>query len=99
MLVQILSALYRLIMQGLQIYRIALVVYFLLSWMPGGYQSSLGQFLIRICEPYVGFFRRFVPPIGMISLAGLVALFSLTFVEYGIQAIFQMLFNLIIQFG
>jgi uncharacterized protein YggT (Ycf19 family) len=96
---QILSVLYNLIMQGLQVYRIALVVYFLLSWLPGGYQSSLGQFLIRICEPYVGFFRRFVPPIGMISLAGLVALFSLTFVGYGVNAVFSILFNLVRQFG
>ncbi|MCC5895098.1 MAG: YggT family protein [Alkalibacterium sp.] len=99
MLVQLLPALYRLIMQGLQIYRIALIVYFLLSWMPGGYQSGLGQFLIRICEPYVGIFRRFVPPIGMLSLAGIVAFFALNFIEYGITALFQLMLNLLLQFG
>ncbi|PRY83951.1 YggT family protein [Alkalibacterium olivapovliticus] len=99
MLVQLIPALYRLIMQGLQIYRIALVVYFLLSWMPGGYQSGLGQFLIRICEPYVGIFRRFVPPIGMLSLAGIVAFFSLNFIEYGITALFQLVLTLIQQVG
>jgi len=99
MLVQILSAIYRLVMQGIDLYRIALVVYFLLSWMPGGYQSRLGQFLIRICEPYVGIFRQFVPPIGMVSLAGIVAFFALTFIEYGVQAVFQLLFNLITQIG
>lgn len=97
--VQLLQALYRLVMQGFQIYRIALIVYFLLSWMPGGYQSGLGQFLIRICEPYVGIFRRFVPPIGMISLAGIVAFFFLTFIEMGITQVFQILFRLVVQIG
>ena len=99
MLVQLFRTLYSLTMQGLQLYRIALVVYFLLSWLPGGYQSRFGQFLIRICEPYVGFFRQFIPPIGMISLAGLVAFFALNFVGYGIDAVFRLLFNLLIQFG
>ncbi|SFB84943.1 YggT family protein [Alkalibacterium subtropicum] len=99
MLVQILSAVYSLIMQGIDLYRIALVVYFLLSWMPGGYQSKLGQFLIRICEPYVGIFRQFVPPIGMISLAGIVAFFALTFIEYGVIAVFEFIINLLIQIG
>ncbi|WP_256244350.1 YggT family protein [Alkalibacterium sp. 20] len=86
-------------MQGINLYRIALVVYFLLSWMPGGYQSKLGQILIRICEPYVGIFRQFVPSIGMISLAGIVAFFALNFIEYGVQAVFQLLFNLLTQMG
>ncbi|GEK91535.1 YggT family protein [Alkalibacterium kapii] len=93
---QILITLHRLVMQGIDLYRIALVVYFLLSWMPGGYQSKLGQFLIRICEPYVGIFRQFVPPIGMISLAGIVAFFALRFIEYGVTAVFQLVFNLLI---
>ncbi|MDN6729230.1 MAG: YggT family protein [Alkalibacterium sp.] len=91
MLAQILIAMHRLILQGINLYRIALVVYFLLSWMPGAYQSKLGQFLIRICEPYVGIFRQFVPPIGMISLAGIVAFFALRFIEYGVTAVFNLL--------
>lgn len=96
MLAQILIAMHRLILQGINLYRIALVIYFLLSWMPGAYQSKLGQFLIRICEPYVGIFRQFVPPIGMISLAGIVAFFALRFIEYGVTAVFQLVFNLLI---
>lgn len=99
MLVQILQTLHSILMQGLQIYRMTLVVYFLLSWMPGGYQSGLGQFLIRICEPYVGIFRRFVPPIGMLSLAGIVAFFALNFIGFGITAVFNLVINLLLQFG
>ena len=80
---------------GIQIYRYVLLAYFLLSWLPGGYQSSLGQFLIRICEPFVGLFRPYIPNIGMVSLAGMIAFISLRFVEIGIDGIFRTLIQLI----
>lgn len=98
-MIQILNTLTEIILQGINIYRFILIVYFLLSWMPGGYQSKLGEILMRICEPYVGFFRRFVPPIGMISLAGIVAWFSLTLIERGIIMIYQVLWNILVQIG
>ncbi len=78
----------------IDIYRLLLVVYFLLSWLPGAYQSTLGQLLMRICEPYVGFFRQYIPPIGFISLAGLAAYFSLTLVEYGVITVLNFLIRL-----
>lgn len=85
----------QLILEVINIYRVILLVYFLMSWLPGAYQSKLGQILIRICEPYVGFFRQFIPPIGMISLAGLVALLSLQLVEVGVATIFNFIIRLI----
>lgn len=78
----------------IDIYRLLLVVYFLLSWLPGAYQSTLGQLLMRICEPYVGFFRQYIPPIGFISLAGLAAYFSLNLVEYGAITVLNFLIRL-----
>ncbi len=95
-MINILFSLRNLLLNVIDIYRILLVVYFLMSWLPGAYQSTIGQLLIRICEPYVGFFRRFIPPIGFISLAGLAALLSLTFIEYGLVTVFNLLFNLLI---
>jgi len=77
-------------------YQLILVVYFLMSWLPGAYQSKLGEILYRICEPYVGFFRRFVPPIGFISLAGLVALVALSLIQNGVIALFNFLIRLFI---
>ena len=84
------------LLQAIDFYRIILLVYFLMSWLPGAYQSTIGQILTRICEPYVGFFRQFIPPIGMISLAGLAAYFSLTLVEYGVIAIINFLGRLLV---
>ena len=95
-MVNILFQLGELLLNAIDIYRIILVVYFLMSWLPGAYQSTIGQLLFRICEPYVGFFRRFIPPIGFISLAGLAALFSLTLVEYGVVTLINFLIRLVV---
>lgn len=94
-MINLLFGLRSLTLNFIDIYRTILLVYFLMSWLPGAYQSKLGQILTRICEPYVGFFRRFVPPIGMISLAGLAALFSLTFIEYGAITVINFLIRLL----
>ena len=40
------------------LYSIALIVYALLSWFPGAYQTKFGEFLTRIVEPYLILFRR-----------------------------------------
>ena len=40
------------------LYSIALIVYALLSWFPGAYQTKFGEFLTRIVEPYLKLFRR-----------------------------------------
>lgn len=95
MLINVLLIIYELLLRGLDIYGLLLVIYFLMSWIPGAYDSAFGRFLGRICEPYVGIFRQFIPPIGMLSLAGIVAYLSLGLIERGIHAIFQMLFNLL----
>ena len=48
MLVQI----YYLIETAFQIYMYALIIYILMSWFPGARESTFGEFLGRICEPY-----------------------------------------------
>ena len=84
-----------LLIKLIDIYQVILLVYFLMSWLPGAYQSRLGEILYRICVPYVGFFRQFIPPIGFISLAGLVALLSLNLIQYGVIAIMNFLVRLL----
>lgn len=94
-MINLLVNLFYLIDQALEIYRYILLAYFLMSWLPGAYQSKLGEIMMRICEPYVGIFRRFIPPIGMISFAGLVALIALEPIRLGIRVIFEFLINLL----
>ncbi len=72
-----------------QIYSWALIIYILMSWFPNARESSIGQLLGRICEPYLEVFRRFIPPIGMMDFSPLVAFFALRFATYGIVAVFS----------
>lgn len=93
---QLLLGLQTLVRYFFEFYRMALLVYFLLSWLPGARQSGLGRFLEKICEPYVGFFRQFIPPVGMISFAGMAAYASLIIIERGFYVLINFLLRLVL---
>jgi len=67
-----------------QLYELAIVVFILMSWFPGAYNSGVGQFLGRICEPFLSIFRRFIPAIGGIDFSPIIALLVLQFAESGL---------------
>lgn len=92
----ILTRLHYLLALGLDIYSVLLIVYILMSWFPNAYGSKFGQLLSRICEPYLDVFRRIIPPLGMISISGIVALFVLQLAERGLNAIFSLLYQLVL---
>lgn len=75
---------YYIIAQAFTIYTFMLIAYILLSWVPAAQNSAVGRFLAAICEPYLGFFRKFIPPIGMIDISPIVALFALRFIQQGL---------------
>ncbi|MGX7181324.1 YggT family protein [Enterococcus pallens] len=62
------------------LYTILLVVYALLSWFPGAYQSALGKFLGRICEPFLDLFRRLPLQFGGIDFSVMAAIIALNFI-------------------
>ena len=66
----------------------ALIIYILMSWFPNARETSIGQFLAKICEPYLEQFRKFIPPLGMIDLSPIVALLVLNLAESGIRQLF-----------
>jgi YggT family protein len=41
------------------------------------WSSAILGFLRDVCEPYLGFFRRFIPPLGPIDLSPVVAILVL----------------------
>lgn len=84
-----------LLLRAIDAYRFILIVYFLMSWLPGAYQSKLGGILYQISEPYIGFFRQFVPPIGHVSFAGIVALLALGLIKSGIIVIINFLLRMV----
>ena len=75
---------YYIIMQAFTIYSFMLIAYILLSWIPAAQDSAVGRFLATVCEPYLGIFRKFIPPIGMIDISPIVAILALGFIQQGL---------------
>lgn len=61
----------------IQIYSIILVIYALLSWFPGAPQSTLGQMVHRLVEPFLSLFRKLPLQFGGLDFTVLVALLVL----------------------
>ncbi len=74
----------------IDIYSWALIIYILMSWFPNARESAIGQFLTRICEPYLEPFRRIIPPIGgMIDISPIVGIFVLKLASTGLLTLFS----------
>ena len=65
-------------------YTTIIFIYVLMSWIPKTPEGVIGQIyraLGTICEPYLGLFRRFIPPIGgVVDVTPIIALLVLQFV-------------------
>jgi YggT family protein len=55
-----------------------IIVYVLLSYVPGsGTIAEIRHALGSIVEPYLGLFRRFIPPVGVLDISPMVAILVL----------------------
>lgn len=75
-------------------YILLIVVYALMSWLPGAYQSRLGQFVGRIVNPFLSYFDRIA--LGPLGFGPVVAIVVLTLVQYVVYALEGMLINLML---
>lgn len=75
---------YEIISLAFRIYSWALIIYIFMSWFPGARESAFGVFLAKICEPYLEIFRKIIPPIGMIDISPIVAIFVLYLAQSGL---------------
>ncbi|MGN1386357.1 MAG: YggT family protein [Bacillus sp. (in: firmicutes)] len=78
-----------LLFKAIQYYSYALIIYILMSWFPGARESSIGQILGKVCEPYLEVFRRFIPPLGMFDFSPIVGILALQFAQYGLAEVFN----------
>ncbi|MFB1081185.1 YggT family protein [Jeotgalibacillus sp. JSM ZJ347] len=87
----VLNTVFPLLQQLLIFYSYALIIYILLSWFPNARESSFGQLLAKICEPYLEPFRKIIPPLGMIDISPLVAIIALNFAVSGLGQLYRMI--------
>lgn len=69
------------------VYMIMLFVRILSSWLPELLQYRAMQFIAFYTDPYLNFFRRIIPPLGMIDFSPIVAFFCLTILEQIVKAL------------
>ncbi|SDG95603.1 YggT family protein [Alteribacillus persepolensis] len=77
-----------LLLLGMQLYSWMIIIYILMSWFPNARESSFGQMLGSLVEPYLEPFRKIIPPLGMIDISPIVAIVALHFARYGVMALF-----------
>ena len=75
------------------IYQFMIFAYILMSWIPALQQSTFGEMLGKLVEPYLSIFRKFIPPIGMIDISPIVAIFALTYIAKGLFIVIQNIFG------
>lgn len=69
----------------LTIYMICILIWALISWLPmlspqlayNDMVVTVRKFLDSVVDPYVGIFRRFIPPIGQYDVSALAAILVL----------------------
>ncbi|MEH7093161.1 YggT family protein [Neobacillus vireti] len=82
---------FTLLIKLINLYSWALIIYILMSWFPNARASWIGQFLARICEPYLEPFRKIIPPIGMMDISPIVAFLVLNFATSGLGSLYRWL--------
>lgn len=77
------------ILTVVNIYSYLLIASILMSWLPNAKESSLGQMLSKVTDPYLDIFRKIIPPIGMIDFSPIVAIFALNLASNGLVVLFN----------
>jgi len=62
------------------IYTYCILFYVITSWIPALRENPLGKIVTKLVEPYLRLFR-FIPPIGMIDISPVVAIFAFSYLS------------------
>ncbi|MCA0969353.1 YggT family protein [Halobacillus litoralis] len=85
------AILFDILSTAFRIYSWILIIYILLSWFPGARESSFGEMMGRLAEPFLEPFRKIIPPLGMIDISPIVAILVLNFASQGLWVLESML--------
>lgn len=74
------------------VYMLMLFARILGSWIPEIQDHQMMHFIAFYTDPYLQFFRKFIPPLGMLDLSPIVAFFSLHLIEVIVESLIKMVF-------
>ncbi|TWT28112.1 YggT family protein [Planomicrobium sp. CPCC 101110] len=77
------------LLTAIQIYSYLLIASILMSWLPNARESSIGQMLAKVTDPYLDIFRKIIPPLGMIDFSPIIAIFALNLARNGLVVLFS----------
>lgn len=79
-----------LLLQLVSFYEILIIAYIIMSWIRpvDGLIGDIYRVLGTITEPWLGIFRRFIPPIGMIDISPIVAVIALRIIANALIRLF-----------
>lgn len=75
------SVIVKVVASAFSVYQFLIFIYILSSWVPAVRESKPLKIVGSIVEPYLSFFRKFIPPIAMIDISPIVALFALKYIR------------------
>jgi YggT family protein len=78
---------YEIINWAFQIYTIMLIVRIVSSWFAEIQDHPIVRFISFYTDPYLNFFRRFIPPIGALDISPIIAFFGLQILEFIVKNI------------
>lgn len=73
--------LHNLIYLAFEVYMILILVRIVLSWIKHNPYQPIIRFVYEITEPFLSFFRKIIPPIGMMDISPVVAYFVLLLIR------------------
>ena len=65
----------------LNAYYYAMIYYIISSWVPMLRANFVGAFVEKIVEPYLGIFRKIIPPLGMIDISPIFGFIAYNFIQ------------------
>ncbi|PNZ62006.1 YggT family protein [Staphylococcus aureus] len=87
--INMLATIFKFILFVVEIYYFGMIIYFFTSWVPSIRETKVGYFLAKIYEPFLQPFRKVIPPIGIIDISSIVAIFVLVLFQKGLLQIFN----------
>ncbi|MBT2697515.1 MULTISPECIES: YggT family protein [Bacillaceae] len=75
-----------------EIYYWLILISIFSSWFPQFQATKIGIWIAKLVEPYLGLFRRFIPPLGPIDFSPIIALFAFRFIrQFALEGLRQSL--------